>query len=99
MTEVSKNLVRRLFEDVFNQQRLDLADEILAEDYMEHAVDPFGAQEPGQVDGPAHQRRVVEWLRAQFPDLRMTIQSIAAEGELVAVRIRSEEPTWEGSVE
>jgi predicted ester cyclase len=90
MTEVSKNLVRRLFEDVFNQQRLDLADEILAEDYMEHAVDPFGAQEPGQVDGPAHQRRVVEWLRAQFPDLRMTIQSIAAEGELVAVRIRSE---------
>jgi hypothetical protein len=83
MTEASKDLVRRLFEDVFNKQRLDLAEEILAEENLEHAVEPFGAQEPRQVQGPSHQRRVVEWLRAQFPDLRMTIQSIAAEGELI----------------
>jgi predicted ester cyclase len=90
MTEASKDLVRRLFEDVFNEHRLDLSEEILAEEYVEHAVEPFAAQEPGQVHGPSHQRRVVEWLRAQFPDLRMTIRSIVAEGELVAVRVQSE---------
>jgi predicted ester cyclase len=90
VAEASKDLVRRLFEDVFNEQRLDLTGEIMAEEYAEHAVEPFGRQEPGQVHGPSHQRGVVEWLRAQFPDLRMTIQSIIAEGELVAVRIRSE---------
>ena len=90
MAKASKDLVRRLFEDVFNEQRLDLTEEIMAEEYVEHAVEPFGRQEPGQVHGPSHQRGVVEWLRAQFPDLRMTIQSIVAEGELVAVRIRSE---------
>jgi len=90
MAEASKDLVRRLFEDVFNEQRLDLTGEIMAEEYVEHAVEPFGRQEPGQVHGPSHQRGVVEWLRAQFPDLRMTIQSIIAEGELVAVRVRSE---------
>jgi predicted ester cyclase len=90
MATAGKNLVRRLFEDVFNEQRLDLTEKIMAEAYVEHAVEPFGRQEPGQVHGPSHQRGVVEWLRAQFPDLRMTIQSIVAEGELVAVRIRSE---------
>jgi predicted ester cyclase len=90
VAEASKDLVRRLFEDVFNEQRLDLTGEIMAEEYAEHAVEPFGGQEPGQVQGPSHQRGVVEWLRAQFPDLRMRIQSIIAEGELVAVRIRSE---------
>ena len=89
MAEASKDLVRRLFEDVFNEQRLDLTGEIMAEEYVEHAVEPFGRQEPGQVHGPSHQRGVVGWLRAQFPDLRMTIQSIVAEGELVAVRVRS----------
>jgi hypothetical protein len=67
MTEASKDLVRRLFEDVFNEQRLDLSGEILAEEYVEHAVEPFGVREPGQVHGPSHQRRVVEWLRAQLP--------------------------------
>jgi len=90
MAEASKDLVRRLFEDIFNEQRLDMTGEIMAEEYIEHAVEPFGRQEPGQVHGPSHQRNVIEWLRAQFPDLRMTIQSIIAEGELVAVRIRSE---------
>ena len=90
MAEAGKDLVRRLFEDVFNEQRLDLTGEIMAEEYVEHAVEPFGRREPGQVHGRSHQRGVVEWLRAQFPDLRMTIQSIVAEGELVAVRVRSE---------
>ena len=90
MAEASKDLVRRLFEDVFNEQRLDLTGVIMAEEYVEHAVEPFGTQEPGQVHGPSHQRGVVEWLRGQFPDLRMTIQSIVAEGELVVARIRSE---------
>jgi predicted ester cyclase len=90
MAEAGKNLVRRLFGDVFNEQRLELTGEIMAEEYVEHAVEPFGRHEPGQVHGPSHQRGVVEWLRAQFPDLQMTIQSIVAEGDLVAVRIRSE---------
>jgi len=38
MAEASKDLVRRLFEDVFNEQRLDLTGELMAEEYTEHAV-------------------------------------------------------------
>lgn len=67
-----------------------VADEIIAAQYVEHATDPFGRQEPGLVHGPSHQRTVVEWLRSQFPDLRMTILALAADGDLVVARVRSE---------
>ena len=35
-------------------------------------------------------RSVVQWLVAQFPDVSMTIESIVAEGDIVAVRVLSE---------
>jgi predicted ester cyclase len=89
MEQVGKDLVRRLFEEVFTTQNLAAADEIMAEDYVEHAIAPFGREEPGRVHGPSHAREVVEWLTAQFPDLEMTIESVVAEGDMVAVRVRS----------
>jgi hypothetical protein len=48
----------------------------MAEHYVEHAIAPFGREEPGTVHGPSHARDVVEWLTAQFPDLEMTIESL-----------------------
>jgi predicted SnoaL-like aldol condensation-catalyzing enzyme len=86
----SRRLVERLFDGVFNEHRWHVADEIFAEQYVEHATEPFGRQEPGLVDGPSHQRTVVEWLPSQFPDLRMTILALAADGDLVVARVRSE---------
>ena len=61
----------------------------MAQEYLEHAVEPFGQREPGLVNGPSHAREVVAWLRAQFPDLEMAIESIVADTDVVAVRIRS----------
>jgi predicted ester cyclase len=89
MEQVGRALVRRLFEEVFTARDLSAADEIMAEEYVEHAVEPFGRDEPGLVHGPSHAREVVGWLTAQFPDLEMAIQSLIAEGEMVAVRVRS----------
>lgn len=82
-----KALVRRLFDEVFSAENLAAVDEIMAEDYIEHAVAPFGSDEPGRVHGPSHAHGTVEWLRAQFPDLEMTIESMVAEGGTVAVRV------------
>ena len=45
---------------------------------------------PGAVAGPAHLRETAAWLRAQFPDIHMTIEAIVEEGDLVAVRVLSE---------
>jgi SnoaL-like polyketide cyclase len=80
---------RRLFEEVFTSENLAAADEIVAEEYVEHAIAPFGREEPGQVHGPSHAREVVGWLTAQFPDLEMTVESLVAEGDMVAARVRS----------
>ena len=35
-------------------------------------------------------RGVVEWLVGQFPDLRMTVDTIVAEDDFIAVRVLSE---------
>jgi predicted ester cyclase len=85
----NKALVMRLFNEVFTSKNLSAADDIMAEEYLEQAVEPFGREEPGPVQGPSHARKVVAWLRAQFPDLEMTIESIAADADVVAVRVRS----------
>jgi predicted ester cyclase len=84
------DLVHRYFEQVFNEQRADACDELVARRYIEHAISPFGDTEPGEVDGPEHTRSVVGWLRAQFPDLRMTVEATVGEGDLVAARVLSE---------
>jgi len=80
MSDTGKDLVRRHFEEVFNGRRLELCDELHAQDYVEHAVAPFGREEPGHVNGPEHMRGVVEWLTAQFPDVQMTIEASSRRG-------------------
>ena len=42
MSEADKVLVRRYFEELWNRQDLAVADELLAEDDLEHAVAPSG---------------------------------------------------------
>jgi predicted ester cyclase len=90
MSAANKKLVRRHVEELWNRRDLAVADELLAKDYLEHAVAPFGQAEPGRVDGPAAMRQTAEWLLAQFPDLHMRIEAIVAEGDTVAVRVFAE---------
>src|SRR5215208_5105552 len=90
MSKADKELARRHFEEVWNQWNLDVADELMAQDYVEYGVAPFGHAEPGRVNGPAAMRQTTEWLLAQFPDLQMTFEAMVAEGDTVAVRVLSE---------
>jgi ketosteroid isomerase-like protein len=79
MSEANKELVRRHFEQIWNNKDLAAADELMAQDYLEHAIAPFGEGEPGKVDGPAAMRQTAQWLLAQFPDLHMTIEAMVAD--------------------
>jgi predicted ester cyclase len=90
MSSANKDLVRRLFEEVFNGKNFALCDEIVSESYVENAIAPFQHDAPGTVAGPAHMHGVVEWLIAQFPDIRMTVESLVADGDTVAALILSE---------
>jgi SnoaL-like polyketide cyclase len=90
MSSTAHELVRLHFDEMFNGRDLAVCDRIHAEEYVEHAVAPFGREEPGAVNGPEHMHEVVEWLTAQFPDLHMTIEAIVGEGDTVAVLVLSE---------
>jgi predicted ester cyclase len=89
MPNHSKDLLQRWCEDMFNKRNLAVCDELFAERYVEHASAPFEQTEPGEVNGPAHMRGVVEWLYDQFPDLHMEIECLIAESDIVAARVLS----------
>jgi predicted ester cyclase len=89
MSDSNKALVRRYFEEVFNDRHLEHVEEIVATDYVEHAVAPFAQSEPGGVSGPEHLRQTVAWLVAQFPDIRMELEAEVEEGDLVVARVLS----------
>jgi steroid delta-isomerase-like uncharacterized protein len=78
--EDNKALIRRFYDDVLNQRRVDLLDELAVEDYVEH--DPF----PGQGNGRADLKARVAGFHQAFNPLRFTIEDVIAEGDRVVVR-------------
>ena len=83
--EQNKALVRRFYEEVWGRGNLDAADDIFAADYVRHDLRPGNASA-----GPEGQKRIAADFRAAFPDLRMTIDLMVAEGDLVAARWTTE---------
>lgn len=66
---------RRIPLEVFNEGRLELIDELLAEDFVEHAAPP------GFPQGRESLRTFVSALRAAFPDFRYDILQQAEDGD------------------
>lgn len=81
MAEENKALVRRWFEDLFNEGNPDVADEIIAPDHLDH--DPALPDLP---IGPEGQKQLVNLYRSAFPDARITIEEQVAEGDTVVTR-------------
>ena len=46
MSDTNKNLVRRHFEEIWNQREMAACDELMADDFSEHAAAPFAATAP-----------------------------------------------------
>jgi steroid delta-isomerase-like uncharacterized protein len=79
MSEQNKAVVRRLIGEVWNGGHLDLIDELVAEDHVDH--DPASAAGPGGREGV---RGFVESYRTAFPDTHIELGELIAEGDLVA---------------
>ncbi len=86
MSDENKAISRRVFEEIISQGNLSLADEIFASNYVDH--DPANPD----VSGPAGFKLLVSKYRSAFPDLRLTVNDIFAEGDEVVVRW-----TWSGT--
>ena len=83
--EENKALVRRHFEELLNGWNLDLVDEIFSPDYVHHHPDRDNLK-PG-IDGV---KQFLAQAAAAFPDSRIVIEDICAEGDKVWVRTSSE---------
>jgi steroid delta-isomerase-like uncharacterized protein len=81
-TEPNKAQFRRTLEAMFNKGDLDLVDELVAPDFLNHDVPPGMNNR-----GPESARQVVMILRTAFPDLHFTIEDLVAEGDTVAGRV------------
>ena len=79
--EKNKNVVRRIFDEVINERRLDLAHELYADEHELHPATP------GIGRGAEGMKLAFAGLHDEFPDVRAEIHSIVAEDDLVAVRV------------
>jgi steroid delta-isomerase-like uncharacterized protein len=74
------SVVRRWTAEGFGQGRVELADELVAEDFVNH--NPV----PGQVPGREGLKAAVRGLRTAFPDLSVHEDDVIADGDKVVLR-------------
>ena len=81
MSETNKTVVRRLFEEVWNKGNLLVTDELFAPNYVHH-----DSSTPDVGRGPESEKKRATLYRTAFPDLRLTVEDIIADGETVMAR-------------
>jgi steroid delta-isomerase-like uncharacterized protein len=84
MSEVNKTLIKRWFDEVWNQGRESTIDELLAATAVAHGLGDTEVD----IRGPAEFKPFVRNLRGSFPDIHITIEDSVAEGDKVMVRVR-----------
>lgn len=77
-----KAVTRRFYDDLISRGDLDLFDELVHDDFIEHE------EFPGLPPGKEGLRAFVALMRDAFPDLDVTVEDMIAEGDKVASRVR-----------
>lgn len=84
-TAENKALIRRVFDEALNAGNLPLLDQLFASDFVDNAT-------PEQIPGPQGVKAYFQSVRTGFPDMRVTLDDLIAEGDKVVVRT-----TWRGT--
>jgi steroid delta-isomerase-like uncharacterized protein len=77
----NKEIVLRNYEEIWNQGKLEVADEIVDENFKDHPPTRFF--DVGLI-GPASLKEAVSHFREAFSDFHDTMENIVAEGDRVA---------------
>ncbi|MGB2591048.1 MAG: ester cyclase [Candidatus Acidiferrum sp.] len=80
MSAEAKALVRRLYEEVWNKRRLEVANEIIS---PSHALNDSHLS--GSAVGPDAYKRICSQFIAAFPDLQLTAEDYISEEDKVVV--------------
>jgi steroid delta-isomerase-like uncharacterized protein len=86
-TEQNKALGRQLIEEAFNHGNTSLVDQLFSPDFVEREDLPAGV--PRDREGV---KQLIAMFRSAFPDFKVTIDDILAEGDQVVIRA-----TWSGT--
>jgi steroid delta-isomerase-like uncharacterized protein len=78
MSAENKAFIRQYIEEVWNQRKPHLIDEVYASNVVFYAP-------PSVFHGPEEVRQYVELFFSAFPDIRATTEDVFAEGDKVAV--------------
>ena len=81
MSAENKAVVRRLFQEVWNRGNLEVANEILAPDYVNHSPQPAGL-----LPGVRGFKQLVSSVHATLAGFRMTLEDLIAEEDKVVAR-------------
>ena len=79
-------ITQRFIDDVINQGRYEVCDEIVAEDFIE--LDPL----PGQRQGREGLKEIIAMVRSAFPDIHWVTDESISSGDKVVTRF-----TWTGT--
>lgn len=79
----TETIARRWFNEVWNERKMDLVDELLLPETVAHL-------ETGDIVGIDQFKVVCQGLYQAFPDFRMEIESVLTNGNEAAVRWRGE---------
>ena len=82
-TEENKALAKRAWEEMFNQKKLDVIDELFASDYIYHG--PQGQE----FRGTETLKQLLSSYLEAFPDLHMEVEDLIVEGDKIVSRVIS----------
>jgi steroid delta-isomerase-like uncharacterized protein len=86
MSIANKKVIQAFMDDVLNEGRLERANDLVKEDFVE--LDPL----PGQEQGREGLKAVVHALRVAFPDMHWVQKEMVAEDQKVVTRF-----VWTGT--
>ncbi len=80
--ETNKILIERYFNDIWNNRNLNLLDEIISQDYINHSPSI-----PNPQPGPKGLKPIIEEMFTGFPDLHYDILDLIITEDKVASRL------------
>lgn len=78
--EANKAIVRRFYEEVFNQRNVNAIDELVQAEFINNDPTPVAARDPESM------KQFIKTLTQAFPDHHHAIEDLIAEGDKVVMR-------------
>lgn len=79
-TTTNKEIVRRFYEEVFNQRNVDAIDELVHPEFTNHDPTPVASRDPESM------KQFIHTITQAFPDHHHAIEDLIAEGDKVVMR-------------